>query len=78
MTFAEAAFRAMLSLAPNAGRTCRASPISCEQGNREEELRAVATRLQELEGRNGPRGVGNGSGLGRPGEPLKGRGAARP
>jgi hypothetical protein len=65
--FAEAAFRAMLALAPNCRLALHGLAQILQQGTREEELRAVATRLQELEGRNGPRGVGNGSDLGLPG-----------
>jgi len=59
--FAEAAFRAMLSLAPNCRLALHGLAHVLQLGGREDELRAVAARLQELEGRNGPPGVGNGS-----------------
>jgi hypothetical protein len=62
--FAEAAFRAMLGLAPNCRLALHGLAHVLQQGGREEELRAVAARLEELEGRDGPRGVGNGSELG--------------
>jgi hypothetical protein len=62
--FAEAAFRAMLNLAPNCRLALHGLAQLLQQGNRGEELRAVAARLQELEGGNGPRGTGNGSDLG--------------
>jgi hypothetical protein len=61
--FAEAAFRAMLSLAPNCRLALHGLAHVLQQGGREEELRAVTARLEELE--DGRRGVGNGSELAR-------------